>query len=166
MEIGRQAGMLERPIEAAPRLAGGDREKMAAGMQFSDQLAGALEQRDFRVLAEEVATIVPRQFRMRRFRQFREQHLQRLAQAEADDMAGFFARWHRQVHIETGRLYAGGDHTGGVHQGAIPIKDQEIKTTRDCLHDAGPIWVETCERRAARGRSGIGLRRITLRQPD
>lgn len=98
-------------------------------MEFGDQFTGTLEQRNLRILREVMPSVVVGKPRVILFRQIGEQGSKRLAQPQADDVAGLGAARHRQSHIPAGSLDTGGDDAGGIHEGTVPIEDQEIETS-------------------------------------
>src|SRR3989338_3338305 len=96
-------------------------------MQLLNAAHYALKQRNMGVTAQIVVAIPLNQPRIFFIRQFWQQGLQGLDQPQADDLARGTVTRDRLANIFTGALDRIDNHTGGIHQRAVPIEDQQVK---------------------------------------
>ena len=83
-----------------------------------------------------VAVAVPQQ-RVTFFGHIRRRMGQCLHQAHANHIRGSLVTGFLASHIEHGGLDAAGNDGGGVKQGAIPVKGDQVKTSRSHVKKSG-----------------------------
>src|SRR5690606_1790826 len=121
------AGLLERPVQAGARLAGGHRHPGVAGREPLEQADDTFEGDERGVAREVVQPIALQVLRHALARQLGHRVRECLEHAEPDDMRSALGRRHRQPEVGGRLADRVDDRTGRVHQGAVPVEDDEAE---------------------------------------
>jgi S-adenosylmethionine:diacylglycerol 3-amino-3-carboxypropyl transferase len=127
VEQARQLRLVEHAVQAHAPLAGRDREQVAHVAQFREQFAHAGKQLDALVVQQVVVAVAFGEPRIVGRIEARRGDLQRIAQAEADHVAGRLVGRRGQAEIAARGLDAVRDVRSRIHQRAVPVEDDQIK---------------------------------------
>src|SRR5690606_35507352 len=121
------ARLLERPVQPGAGLARGHRHPGIACGEALQQADDAFERREGGVAREVVKPVALEVFRHALARQLGNRVRERIEHAEADDVRRALGRRHRQAEVGRGLPDRVDDRPGGVHEGAVPVEDDEAE---------------------------------------
>ena len=121
---------LQGLVEPGAAFTGGHRQQVLACFEGLQHFQHAAKQADV-VLAQGVMVHVARpQLRVALPGHVGGNMCQRLGPAQANHIRGGLVAGHGAAHIMHGVLNTAGDQGGGIKQGAIPVKGNQVKTAR------------------------------------
>ena len=97
------------------------------GAQSSEQVQRAGKQRQLMLARDVVVSVACGQFHNTIARQLRHHMRQRFEQTQADHIGRLGVAGPRRAHVHASILNATHDLAGGIKQGAVPIKNDQVK---------------------------------------
>jgi hypothetical protein len=126
LEPRAQAGEVEHPFEAAPRLARGHREPPPAAVEVGEHLADAFVERHLALAREEVVAIALGETPAPLLVERGGDMVEGVGEAQADHEARVALARDRDADVAARVLQARRDDAGRIHQRPVPIENHEL----------------------------------------
>mmetsp|Transcript_45465 Transcript_45465/g.107317 ORF Transcript_45465/g.107317 Transcript_45465/m.107317 type:complete len:260 (+) Transcript_45465:417-1196(+) len=130
----RELGMRQHPVQAHAVLAGCHGQPVVAGLQRLQHLDAAVEQRHLVLGAQVVVAVAQAELAIAVLRQARHHMLQRVPQAQANDVFGALQLGLGLADVHRRALDAACNQRGRVEQGAVPVEGDQVKTLGAVAH--------------------------------
>ncbi len=127
VEEARQARLVQRTVQAHAAFACGDREQITLVAQGLQHAAHAIEKFGLLALDQIMKAIPLGKLRVIDGIERGRGDLQRVAQPEADHITCCFIGGNGQAQVAARRLNAARNVRRGIHQGAVPVEDNQIE---------------------------------------